>query len=432
MSDIIKVEIENESDFFKTLRDGAYVSPSGVRSVFLYDFLTRQNDKNTAIHQILDKNETILQDMGASLSVFPLNVYFAGTDAAEKADAFYNSLFEHYTPDKSGIFESPRWGNFNVIPMGEISQTEDYVEGAGISRVTVTLRETTSVSKIESALINASTVRKSAISTAENAISAFDKLLTTGRQQYSIFKGSIKSKIAFISKAIESAVDLSVAIKQEVTDITNDIYSALDEAAQPAIIFMQISAMFQTIMGIPNQTINTVKSIANLYYDISKSFKIESDNSISKDDAIINAGTAQFLQNTIIANIALGFVSADYSTREEAGDAIDTLVQLQAGNIAGSDYIAETLTGYFLSDSDTQASCHAAVFDAVRYLLLNSFGLKTARKYKLDGQSDAITLCYKHYGKTDNETLDFFLRTNAIKDSEFYELDAGRDIVIYV
>ena len=80
--------------FLSRLRAGGFTSPSGAKSFFLFDDLTRARDKRPSAHDIADSDITILQDLGSGLQVFTLSVYFVGPNCDIDADAFYDSLFE--------------------------------------------------------------------------------------------------------------------------------------------------------------------------------------------------------------------------------------------------------------------------------------------------------------------------------------------------
>ena len=104
--------------------------------------------KKTSAHEVSDADTTIIQDSGTTLLVFPLEVYFVGENGDQLSDIFFKSLTEErYTPDQPGILNHPRWGDVPVIPFDAVEQVESYTSGSGIFRVTVTLRETKTVSR---------------------------------------------------------------------------------------------------------------------------------------------------------------------------------------------------------------------------------------------------------------------------------------------
>lgn len=85
MSDVLTIDLpvvdsSSVPAFLSRLRAGRFTSPSGVESSFLFDTLSRSRAKKTAVHEVVDSDETILQDMGSSLHVFSVAPHSGGVD----------------------------------------------------------------------------------------------------------------------------------------------------------------------------------------------------------------------------------------------------------------------------------------------------------------------------------------------------------------
>jgi len=67
-----------------------------------------------------------------------------------------------------------------------------------------------------------------------------------------------------------------------------------------------------------------------------------------------------------------------------------------------------------------------------RDLLRLSFSLKQERILILDKWYNILDLCFKLYGTTDNDTLDFFIESNGLTGQTILQVPKGRSVVYYV
>ena len=419
--------------FLSRLRSGRFTSPSGAESSFLFDDLSRSREKNASAHQIADSNNTILQDLGASLHVFSLDVYFVGQNCDIEADAFYDSLFEHYTPDTPGILQHPRWGDRNVIPFGSPIQSEKYTTEGGVSRITVEFRETTSVKANTSSAPTAQKPKDDAVTAKETFLDRAANVAASGTKAYNKFRGVVKSKVAIVKNAIDSVTGLTDDIRAEVDSIYDGILSALSLAAAPATILAQVDAMIETVASIPQDTANLATAIYDMTADVIDSFGDDIACAKTSEDVKNIGATYQAIATSCVAHSGIAALAVDYSTRDQVGESIDTLASLHDSFSDGMASMASAWAGsvgdVFCPDTDIETLIHGIIFDTASILLSRSFSLKSRRLYTLTGPSDPATETWTHYGTMDN--LSFFCATNGIIQNEFLELPAGRTIAVY-
>lgn len=422
--------------FLSRLRAGRFTSPAGVESSFLFDDLTRARDKRTSAHDIADSDITILQDLGSGLQVFNLSVYFVGPNCDIDADAFYNSLFERYTPDKPGLLRHPRWGDVNVIPFGSPAQTESFTSGAGVSHVTVELRETISVSAVQSKKLSSSAILAASGDAKSSAIDRAKGIATTGAKAYSKVKGVIRDKVNTIKSAIDNITGLSEDVRAEVEAIHQGILDSLTLAATPAIILSQVDAMIETVMSIPQDTVDLANQIIEMARNVFASFGTDILAAHTSED-VQNVGlTYQSIGSMSLAGVAVAATSVQYKTRDQVGAIVDSLSSLAADYSATMSAMADRIEGNILKsfdpDADIDRIMHGIVRDTSALLIDRSFALKSRRVYILSHPSDVLTECWTRYGSLDPDVLDFFCDTNKIVGDDFIELAPGREIVEYV
>ena len=422
--------------FLSRLRAGGFTSPSGAKSFFLFDDLTRARDKRTSAHDIADSDITILQDLGSGLQVFTLSVYFVGPNCDIDADAFYASLYERYTPDKPGTLRHPRWGDVPVIPFGSPAQTESYTSGAGISHITVEFRETASISAVQTKKLSSSAILSASGDAKASALERAKGIATTGAKAYSKVKGVIKDKVNTIKSAVDGITGLADDVRAEVEDIHQGILDSLTLAATPAIVLAQVDAMIETVMSIPQDTVDLANQIIDMTRDVINSFGDDILAAHTSEDVRNTGLTYQAIASMALSGASVAATSVQYKTRDQVGAIVDSLTDLTSDYAATMSAMADRIEGNILKsfdpDADIDRMMHGIVRDTVALLLDRSFSLKSRRVFILAHASDVLTECWTRYGSLDPETLDFFCSTNKIVGDDFIELAPGREIVEYV
>lgn len=436
MSDVLILNAEETATtpaFVSRLRVGRFTSPSGVESSFNFDSLGRTRGKKTVAHEVVDADETIIQDMGSSLHVFSMAVYFTGPDCDKLANAFFKSLYERYTPDAPGILNHPRWGDVPVIPFGSPEQTESYTEGAGVSRVTVEFRETKSQAFPKTAALSASGVADSVTKVDASAIERAQKMVTESKAAYSKFKAQVRRKLSIVTDAIDGVRDLIGDIEEEVDALISDAYSALDEAATPVVILGMVGNIIETVAAAPQTSADLVKAWATMAEEIVSGYSSDLANASTTVDKINTAYSYQYLGSVAVASVALAAVNAEYEVRDEVGASIDNLVAAYDAYIETMDTASTLLSAgidkLFVPDHDTASDVYGVVYNASALLVDRAYSLKSRKTYTLSATTDPLTATWLYYG--DLDMLDFFCRTNKIVGNEFVELTADREIVIY-
>lgn len=416
--------------FFSRLRPGRFTSPAGVQSSFLYDNLSRSKGKKSSAHEVSDSDTTIIQDSGSTLLVFPLDVYFVGENGDQEADIFFKSLTEErYTPDAPGILNHPRWGDIPVIPFDAIEQTEAYTTGAGIFRVTVTLRETKSTSRPLSVKLSPSALDKASRFSVSRALEQAEKMSTDAKASYAKSKAVVRSKVKIITDVSDGLTGIAETTQREIDSLKAGILELINVSATIPEILGAASDIVRTISSIPQESQDLFSQIMQMTDDIFTSFGEDISNATTPTDAGNIAYILQAIGASCVAGIAMSGVMINYETRDTVGETLDGI------NSAYGQYVSVLETAgngsSFAVDHDTVSSVHGLAYDTILYLTESSFNLRLKRTYILTAPSDPITLCWKYYRDISHDTLDFFARTNNLTDYDFIEIPAGREIAIY-
>jgi len=439
MSDVLSLALpagdsSSVPAFASRLRPGRFTSPSGVESLFLFDSLSRSRAKKTAVHEVVDSDETILQDMGSGLHVFSMEIYFVGENCDQEADAFYASLYERYTPDAPGILNHPRWGDVAVIPFGSPEQNESFVDsGVGVARVTVEFRETKSQAFATGSKLSASGIADATKKIDANALERAQKMVAESKVAYAKFKASIRRKTSIVTGFVDGVSDLIGDVREEVDSLTSDLYSALDEGAMPVVILSQLGQIIQTIAAVPQTTTDIVMGYYGMAVDIIDSYGSDVANASTNEEKTNLAISYQYMGAVSTAAVALSAVNVTYETRDDVAGVLDSMTDAYGKYLAQmaaiSSSLSNDITTLFVPDHDVGSDLYGAIYNAQALLLDRAFSLASRRTYRLRAPSDPLTETWTHYG--DLGRLDFFCRTNRIVGTEFIEIPAGRELVWY-
>ncbi len=420
-------------EWVNRLRSASFTSPSGIVSNFKVDLLTRIGGKKASNHEILNKDEAIPQDQGNRSTVYPMEIFFTGSNGDQEADTFYESLKERYTTTTPGILNHPRWGDIAVMPF-EFQQSENLVTGAGIFRIPVEFREIPQARFPVPVGIDQSEISAD--------ITELETTLEEANVQLDIEDPTVfanfRAKINEVVDIINNAVGEIAARVDDINDTFNLIIADIDSALVIGVDAVQIMSQVNNLIRLPAQIVDTtlskVQAFAQMTEDITisflNSFGISFDIQIQINDAVIFQDIAFF---STIATAEAGLFT-EYETRDAAGDALDFINDAFDSTEQRLSEIYQLLSdgviNSFEPDHNTGLQSSLIVGNTNSILIDRSFDLKAKQTVILVGPSDPITQTWRFY--KDMTQLDFFIRTNNLQDNEFAEIPSGREIVAYV
>jgi prophage DNA circulation protein len=412
------------------LREGAYTSPGGTRIPFKFEGVGREVDKRTTAFPFIKVRDDYVQDNGHGSRKYPLLCYFTGSSCDKLADAFFAGLLE----PGQGKLEHPRYGTFNVVPFGTITQRDDLVEGANQSIVEVTFWTTTGA-------VYPSTEGnpRSEILTAAEAydIAAAQQFanganLRSGLRR-SGMKSSVRGLLQTVSRALSRVSGGVSSITREFRDLQSTVNFGLDVlVGQPLSLARQIvnliSAPSRALTGIFDRLAG-YRAMAEDIFGTSRASS--ADRAISANlrlQAQNDFRLADLGAQAAVAGSVRAVLNHEFTTKPEAlAAAEEILSQLDAVVAWRQERFAE------LDIVDTGESYQAlqeAVALAAGFLVQVSFNLVPERAIVLDRPRTVIDLCAELYGTVDDRE-DFFISSNNLTGSEILLIPRGRRIVYY-
>ncbi len=432
------------------IREAAYRSPSGIRTVFIYENVERTVEKKTTAFDFPDTDGTLVQDLGHKGRRYPLRIFFTGDNHDLEAAAFEKTLLEKGV----GVLEHPTYGTVDVVPFGEIKQRDDLKTRANQSVFEVTFFATlgaayptaTSDGPAEVLTVNEDYNAAAAAELEEGVIIADQFEEVTFRDQYNGFLDSVEDNLAAVAETQKS-------IEQEFNAINDSINRGIDVLiAEPLTLAFQTLALIKA----PARAVTQIQARLDGYSNLASSIlaggqsRISTDQnrppqtiSPTNDNRAPNelASRKLFAQGAVsgqVESTMLAVQNGGYNTQAEAISAAEQLLDLMDTVTDWTDDNYRQLDGTTLDNRpvvDTGGAyqkLQEAVARAAGELIDASFGLATERRFKLDKPRALFSIVGQYYGNVDEETLDFFINTNDLTGSEILEVPRGREVVVYV
>jgi len=408
------------------IREAAYTSPGGTRTVFQYENVRETVEKKTTAFEFPDANGTYVQDLGHSGRRYPLRVFFWGADYDIEAAAFIEGLLE------SGIgrLEHPVYGALDVVPFGSITRRDDLKTAANQAVIQVTFWETIDIlypavqDDPAAGVLGAVRGYNAAAAEQFDESAGLDNTVSKAT-----LKGQYEALLASTSTALQSIADVQDDVRQQFDAIVDSINAGID-----TLISDPISLAFQTTLMIqaPARAAAAVQDRLSAYSDLIESI-------ISGDGAVVSSGGNPLVANefyvrdlyvsTYVTGDVVSVVNNQFETKTDALGVADALLSQLDDVVSWRDANYAALG--VVDTGEAYQKLQEAVALAAGFLVEISFTLKQERRLVLTRDRTIIDLTAELYGSVD-DNLDFFINSNGLTGSEILTVPRGREVVFYV
>lgn len=408
------------------LKEAAYTSPSGTRTVFQYENVGKSVTKKTSGFEFPDADGTFVQDLGHSGRRYPLRLFFSGNNYDLEADAFEETLIERGV----GKLEHPLYGTVDVVPFGAITRRDDLKTAANQAIIQVTFWETIGLIYPSSQQDPGAAVLSAVSDYNDAAAKALEEGtgLDTAVERVT-FRNSYLALLDQARSTLQPIADAQDDVRQQFDAIADSINTGID-----VLISDPLTLGFQTILMIqsPARVLRGITARLEAYGALAASI-------ITGDDAVAEQGNdsrnandfhgADLFAMTYVTGSAVSVVNNEFLTKSGALAAAETV-------LAQFDSVAAWREDNFksLEEVDTGEAyqkLQEAVALTAGFLVEISFSLKQERRVVLDRARTIIDLAAELYGTVDSD-LDFLINSNNLSGSEILELPRGREIVYFV
>jgi len=480
-------ELAPEVSWENRLLEAAYTPPSGLRITFDYQDLSQTVEKKTSAFEFPDAEGTLVQDHGMAGRRFPWRIFFSGPDCDMQAKVFEAALMERGI----GVLETPLYGQYDVIPFGDISRRDDLVTAANQVVFEVTFFSTlgSAYPAVQDDPASAVLTALDLFGDASGAEFASSLDLGSAAEEAGLLD-TINGLVADVGDKLDRIAACQAVVKDEFDDIVATINATIDTlVAQPLALAWSTKQMIQapaTALADVTARLDAYSNLAANIFGASDAVSptggpgglgphIDSKTGVGNDaqepnkfharDLFAQLYITGLILSVLYTNTTKGSAGAipnvsrrradtnktntgrnSFETAPQALAAAEViLAQLDAlaawrdenyESISGGNLSAPAQADFISSPGNTdQGLAFRYLSDAAAlaagFLIDLSFSLAKERKFILDRPRSIIDLTAELYGNVD-DNLDFFIDSNHLNGDEIFELPKGRQIVYYV
>ena len=401
------------------IREAAYTSPGGTRTVFAYENVSMTVEKKTTGFDFPDADGTFVQDLGHTGRRYPLRLFFSGSDYDLEAEAFLKTLLERGT----GKLEHPVYGTVDVIPFGKIKRRDDLKTAGNQAILDVNFWQTIGLVYPTTQTDPAAAVL-SAVSEYNDAAAAglAESTSLDSAVERVGFRNSYQAALDATTSGISAVADTQEDVRKQFNAIADSISRSLDIlVAEPATLAFQTTQLIQA----PARALTSILARLSAYADLTTAL-------ISGDGAEVQSNAfhgKDLYVSTYVTGSIVSVLNNQFTTKAEALDAAEAILSQFEGVTVWRDASFRAL-GEVDTGGEYQQLQEAVALTA-GFLVEISFALRQERCVVLDRARTIVDLAAELYGSVDDQ-LDFLINSNALTGSEILELPKGREIVYYV
>lgn len=433
------------------LKEAAYTSPSGIRTVFKYENVSVSVNKRDSVREFPEFDGAFVQNFGIGATSYPLLCIFSGDDHDLEATVFLNLLAEA----GAGILEHPLYGRLeNIVPLGPISRRDDLKTAANQSVFEVNFVQSAAF-QFPGSIVSASDNIESSLSEFSKAqIESYgeDIKIATAREKISLID-NVKAKVGSTVRKMRKIAATVQEVENEFNDAVDFIESNINTlVGTPLALARQIINLVQLPARAASQISATLAAYGNLLTatisDANGLFSPSAGNSVNNQffnsELFARAAYSGMLTAAKLTADATSEVSGQslaeflavspqeqppFSTQSDIIEAIEFLEgesrrlnEWDEANRAALDLLDTGEAAAFLTESS---------LGVAGFLVEISFSARQERIVILGSRRNLIELCAELYGILDN-AFDFFISSNDLSGDEIYELPQGRRIKYYI
>jgi len=427
------------------LQEARYTNSQGDTTGFRYTVITETTERKGTKHVFPQTDGALLIDQGVGSTTYPLSVLFDGDDYDRDV-----AEFVRITSVKGvGVLQLPLHQAIPVVVQGTITRSDDMVDEASFSRVSVTfektLEETYPVEEIDGGATLDQGVEDTTAAIAEEV----DTNLITDAVALA---NKAQSAYRSVLKKITNALDVVARVQAGVKQAFDTIESAID-AGLSTLIGTPLLLAFETmrLVQLPGTIIGNIGDKLSGYKNLFDSIVSGEFAGISGGsdgvvtDELIEARNEFALNDMVASSSIVGMVVSSinhqFTTEQEALQAAQTVQETYDAYVVWRERqqtslgleTSTTIVVDDLDDGQVFITLTKLVQDTRAFLVQVSFDVRQGNTYTTEGVRHPIELMVELTGRFSEADLDFFMDSNNMSPTEVLRgLQRGREIVYFV
>ena len=446
MQDIIWTSPSGNAFKIKTLESGYTQKHIGeVKENPRTSISTKGSSKNkntsvstsSSVKRVGDSNDTFT-DLGVGGRDVSLDCYFIGSKHYSEAKAFRKALCEIGKSKLQLAYEEEF--TVNVINFGVKNSLVDRINATIVS---VNWHETSPSTYPKSEKSKQKEIKSLVSQTKENLASTVENTANAIQtpSRLATFTSNFQGALGKISSALDTASNTS--INSIMSDIMsqNLVSNAFTITSQIGVIFSKAVNLTSQVKNIDNSfnLPSGYSSIFGGWETLISSLKTTSLESTSFEEytpeQIDELKLNDSIASSAIVSVSESLLNTEFETRAEAVEAAKKLVEL---NDDWNDFVDEQSSR--ITDLGDAYIRNGNVLDVVlssaNEILERSYKLKVEQTITLSEDTTPIELAWEYYKddfkENPDSTLEYLIRTNNFTDDEFFLIQRGKEVKIYV
>ena len=370
---------------------------------------------NRTSYKTVNMSDDTFQDMGVSGRDFSLKIYFFGDNHDIDANNFEAAYCEH---GKSKL-QLP-YGNIMTVQALDIDIEQDTVERTSLTEVNLSFHQCGGTF-YPVAKATKSTALKKNISQMQETLS----------ESFSDAVGTISDAQSFASRWSDNLDKIA----NKFSDIQNsDFIGILEDIKSqnilnnPLVMSTQIGILLKKGFSAYDTVTDVISSISDLITD----FLPSSSGNVSKSEYTADD---LFLKSTIISGCD-AVNDSSFELRKDAINAAEDIQDINDNYIEQSQEVEQIINENLEDTVITEIDTTEIVNQTIGSIIDKIDDLKVEKTVCLKEHSNPLMIAFEYYPdmfKSDpDEAIEYVNKTNNFEGDDFFFLEKGRKIVIYV
>lgn len=378
---------------------------------------TRSYGKNNSktSYKTVNMSDDTFQDMGVSGRDFSLKLYFFGDNHDIDADNFEAAYCEH---GKSKLQLS--YGNIMIVQALDIDFEQDTVEKLSHTEVNISFHQCSGTVYPTAKVTKTTSLTKNINQMQETLSESFAETVAVieDKQSFADRWGSNLDKLAEKFNDIQNSDFIGILQDIKSQNILNN----------PLVMSTQLGILLKKGL----LTYDNVSDVITSISDIISALLPSSSENVTKSEYTADD---LFLKSTIMTGCDV-INSSDFELRKDAVLAAENIQEINDNYIVQSQDIEEIINKNLEDTIITEVDTTEIVNQTIGSIIDKSDDLKVEKTLFLKEHSNPLMVAFENYPdmfKSDPEAaIDYVNRTNNLSGDEFFFLEKGRKIVIYV
>jgi len=373
---------------------------------------------------------TIVQDLGSKSTIYPLTLFFSGSDNDLEASRFIRSTSQRGT----WSILHPVVGQLTLY-LSTISEAIAPVDSGNITEIDTEWIERTDEGAAKSLAELKADTNSQLIELNESAFSQFiDNVKQTTSRAIAALKTVVDKATTVTTLALNVLYSSDATLSSQIDSILRGIDTSL---AADVIDLTVLVGQVQNLVQLPVLSTDDSSSRLTAYSNlVTGALEIGTSGDSEEQKNIMSVQELYI----VAALGALGqiAVTSSLTTRPQALGLI-TAISTQFETVTnGLDAVQETFDGVdidlqYFSQSQSYSDTSILIATGIAYLLSVSFDLLIEKVILISVPTSPLLLSIQEYGEDNiDDNFDLFIASNTLKNTEILLLPAGRTVVVYV